>query len=511
MLILNHRNAGRIHPGVLLLLMTIAVIGAASSVLYLNTRRAGPLGSELHVYCAAGIKPPFEAAVARYREEFDVAIASDYKGSGDLLVGIQASQRGDIFIAAGSKYIEDARKLGLVDEAIPVARIRPVIAVPKGNPKKISTIDDLLKSDVDFALANSGAAIGQVTKAVLEKDGRWRAVEAAAKVSTGTVTEIAIAISLGTVDAGVIWDATAAQYPEIQIVRHHLFEAAEPQYVTVGILKTCKDPAGALRLARYLAAPGKGQVEFESLNYEPVNGDEWVERPKIKLYSGGVNRLAIQETVEEFEKREGVDIEMSFNGCGILVVQMKAGMIPDAYFACDASFVTEVAENFHESLTISETRMVILVQKGNPKGINSLADLARPDLRVGLADPKFSALGALTERLLVRKGLLAGVDKNRAYRSNTASDLVTQVLAGPNTLDAVIVYEANTIESRDKLTVVAIKDDQAYAVQPFVVSKKSRFPALVARLRAALLTATSRARFEKTGFHWRVEEEVTPK
>ena len=69
MLILNHRNAGRIHPGVLLLLVTIAVIGAASSVLYLNTRRAGPLGSELHVYCAAGIKPPFEAAVARYREE----------------------------------------------------------------------------------------------------------------------------------------------------------------------------------------------------------------------------------------------------------------------------------------------------------------------------------------------------------------------------------------------------------------------------------------------------------
>ena len=501
----NQRSYGRMHTGLMFFLITVVTVSALSGILYLNTRRDGPIGSQLHVFCAAGMRPPYDATVARYQEEFGVEFQSQYAGSGKLLTQIGASKRGDIYIAADSTYAEQAKERGLVDETIRIARIRPVIAVGRGNPKSIKSIDDFLKPDVRFAIADErGASVGRVTKALLEDTGQWNAVQSAATVVKPTVTEVANDIKVGAVDAGVIWDAVAHQFDGVDIVPHPIFDRAEPQYVTLCILKTCEDPAGALRFGRYLAAPGKGQVEFSSRDYEPVNGDEWVERPQLELFSGSVNRPAIQDTVEEFRIREGVDINVIYNGCGNLVVQMKTGKIPDAYFACDSSFVTEVAVKFGESLTISEMSMVIITQKGNPKGIRSLAALGRPGLKVTLGHPQKSALGALTENLLKRKGLLAAVHANLVSESSTADVPVSQVQIGA--ADAAVVYEANTVESKDEIEIIPIDDPDAHAVQPFVISKGSRFPDLTARLRSALVSAISRKRFEMTGFRWLLEE-----
>ncbi len=53
-------------------------------------------------------------------------------------------------------------------------------------------------------------------------------------------------------------------------------------------------------------------------------------------------RPAIEQTIAEFERREGVKVTRVYNGCGILVAQMKAGEVPDAYFACDSEFMNQV-------------------------------------------------------------------------------------------------------------------------------------------------------------------------
>lgn len=97
-----------------------------------------------------------------------------------------------------------------------------------------------------------------------------------------------------------------------------------------------------------------------------MEGDAWVEVPKAVLFSGGVNRLAIEDTIQRFERREGARVTRVYNGCGILVSQMKAGQHPDAYFACDVSFLPPVKDLFLEPLNVSETDIVLLVAKGNP-------------------------------------------------------------------------------------------------------------------------------------------------
>ena len=70
---------------------------------------------------------------------------------------------------------------------------------------------------------------------------------------------------------------------------------------------------------------------------------------------------------------------------------MKSDNVPDAYFACDTSYMTQVRNLFQSPLTISETDMVIIVQKGNPKNVKTLADLGREGMSIGVANEKQSA------------------------------------------------------------------------------------------------------------------------
>src|SRR5438105_4206483 len=95
-------------------------------------------------------------------------------------------------------------------------------------------------------------------------------------------------------------------------------------------------------------------------------------------------RPAIEETVASFEAREGVKVRTVYNGCGILVGQMRTRVRPDAYFACDASFMSQVRDLFDEPVTVSSNQLVILVHKGNPHHVRRLKDLGKPGLRVGI-------------------------------------------------------------------------------------------------------------------------------
>ena len=59
---------------------------------------------------------------------------------------------------------------------------------------------------------------------------------------------------------------------------------------------------------------------------------------------GAMLQPALRETLAAFADREGVELDLVYNGCGILVAQMRSGRIPDAYFACDQSFLESVQE-----------------------------------------------------------------------------------------------------------------------------------------------------------------------
>lgn len=437
-----------------------------------------------------------------YEQASGQPVRIQFGGSQTLLANAQVAQVGDLYLPADDGYLDLARQKGLIDETIPLARMTAVLAVRRGNPQQIRSLHDLLRPGVKLAQANpDAAAIGKVVRGALQPTGLWSAIEQRTTVFKPTVNDVASDIRLGTVDAGFVWDALASADPNLQTVPVPELTNAVGR-ISVAVLRCSRQPTAALRFARYLGAEDRGLREFARQHYRPVEGDSWAEIPELLLYSGAMNRVAVEDTLQRFERREGARVTRIYNGCGILVAQMKAGGRPDAYLTCYESFLPPVADLFPAPpVEMSDSAIVILAGKGNPKGIRSLADLAQPGLRVGLANPEQSTLGALTERLLEQGGFLARVSSNVLTRTPTGDMLVNQLRAG--TLDAVVVYGSNATKVRDQLEVVTLQGPGTVAVQTFSVGGQSRQKQLADRLLAALKSDQSRAQYEGAGFRWR--------
>ncbi len=497
------KNHGAFISGTwLLLLASIVIVALLCGALYLQQRRpAAQAGTApLIVYCAAGLKAPIEAAARAYEQETGAAIQLQYGGSGTLLSNIRVTKSGDLYIAADESYITTAKHDDLLAETIPLARQHPVIVVQKGNPKGISSIDDLLRPDVSFALPNPDAAsVGKLTKKLLEQSGQWSAIQAKVKVLKPTVNDVANDVKIGSVDAGIVWDATAAQYPELEALSTPAFDKAV-ETITLGVLTASKQPTAALRFARYLSARDRGLIQFFKRSFNPVDGDAWALTPEINLYSGAMLRPAIEQTLQDFEQREGVRVTTVYNGCGILTAQMRAGATPDAYFSCDTSFMKTVADMYLQPVKVASNDLVILTAKGNPLNITKTEDLAKSGLRLGLAHPEKSAMGALTKNMLVAQGVYPAVSSNLKMDSPTGDFLVNQLRTG--SLDAIIACRSNAVNTADSLTMIPIDHPLALAVQPYAVSRRTAMPRLMARLRDAIESPESRHRFEAAGFHW---------
>ena len=473
---------------------------------------SGGEGQTLTVYCAAGLKPAIEPLLKEFEQRYKLPALIQYGGSGTLLSNLQVARSGDLFIAGDASYQEIARSKGLVAELLPLARQRPVIAVRKGNPKGIRALEDLARADVRLALANPDAAsIGKQGQAILKNAGLWDRIDERVRkdgVFKPTVNEVANDVKLGAVDAGITWDATLSQYPELEGVRAPALDKAVEE-VQVGVLTWTKQPTAALRLARFLNCRESSPV-FQAHGFEPVDGDVWEWAPEVTFYCGSVNRRAVEKVIKAFEQREGVTINTIYNGCGILTAQMRtinqkggAGF-PDVYMACDRYYLENVKNWFQEDRDLSDARIVIAAQKGNPKNIQTLNDLAKPGFRVAVGQPEQCTIGALTRILLQKEGIYDAVMANVVQQTASSAMLVPTVTT--SSVDAAIAYNTDTRAEADKIVVIPIDSPNALAIQPFSIARSSDSKYLGRRLLEKL--RSSRKDFEEAGFHFRGGEEA---
>jgi len=492
-------HSGRINGAWLAFLGSIVVLGLLIAML------AWPAGSEpsktpLLVYCAAGLMTSVTAIAKEYEAESGVPIHLNFGGSQTLLAEFEINKRGDLYLPADNSYLGMARKKDLIAEVIPLASMNVMLAVKKGNPKGIKVLDDLLKEGVKLSQTNpDAAAVGKLTREKMEKLGRWEELKKHTTVFKGTVNDVAADIKIGSVDAGFVWDVFLIQYPDLEKIPIPELDGVSAK-MSVAVLKSSANATAALRFARYLSARDKGLKEFERNGFKPLSGDTWTGTPELRLMSGAMLRPAIEETIIAFEQREGCRVTRVYNGCGILVAQMKSGQHPDAYFACDSTFMTQVSDLFLDSTEISTNQLVIIVKKGNPRNIHGLKDLGQANLKIGVGHEQQCALGALTKNMLETAGRYNVVAKNVKVQSPTGDMLVNQLRTG--SLDAVIAYASNMTHNKDELEAIGIDIDCATATQPYAVGKESGNAQLALRLLDAIKSGASKERFVKNGFHW---------
>ena len=142
--------------------------------------------------------------------------------------------------------------------------------------------------------------------------------------------------------------------------------------------------------------------------------------PKLVLYVGGNYFFAMAPLVQTFEASHP-----DFKGRiywetippGLLGEQIKAGgritsgnmtwtAKADAYFAGLRAVNALIAEGLLTGPAVPyvTNKLAIMVQKGNPKQIATLADLARPDLRLAMPNPAFEGVAQQIKASLGKAG-----------------------------------------------------------------------------------------------------------
>jgi molybdate transport system substrate-binding protein len=168
---------------------------------------ATPTGADtsLLVYSGAGLKKPMSEIGEAFTDKYGIGVEYTFAGSGTLITQMELSRKGDAFIPGGTPDYRIAREKGLVGEPGYVAYHVPVIAVGKGNPHNITSVDDFARPGLKIALGGvNSTAIGRAGDKLFRAHGIHDAVEANVVLRAPTINEVVVAMNMGTADAALL-------------------------------------------------------------------------------------------------------------------------------------------------------------------------------------------------------------------------------------------------------------------------------------------------------------------
>jgi molybdate transport system substrate-binding protein len=230
--------------------------------------------------------------------------------------------------------------------------------------------------------------------------------------------------------------------------------------------------------------------------------------PRLLLYCGAGIRPAADEIVKAFEQAHGVTVECDYDGSERLLARMKLSGLGDVYMPGDVHYVKQASE---QGLVASHKNAcyfipVILVQKGNPKKIQSLADLTRPGIDVGLGNPDVCAIGRKSPKLFEKNGIAPDdVQRNLRFQALTVNDLGNHIKL--RRLDAVIVWDAMAAYFAADGDVVEIpREKNVISTVAAGVLKSSECPELASKLVEFIASDEGKAIFRKHHYTTEIPE-----
>jgi len=181
------------------------------------------------------------------------------------------------------------------------------------------------------------------------------------------------------------------------------------------------------------------------------------------LYCGAGIKPPGEELVEIFNQEHGVRIAVDYAGSETLLTKITITEKGDLYMPGDKHYVDQaVAAGLVEyQKSVCYFVPAILVQKGNPREIETLQDLLKPGLKLGLGDAQACAIGRKSVKIFEKNGIAwSEVEKNLKYPSLTVNELGMQIET--QMLDAVIVWDANAryYTQRNKAEMIPIPTEQ---------------------------------------------------
>ncbi len=193
----------------------------------------------------------------------------------------------------------------------------------------------------------------------------------------------------------------------------------------------------------------------------------------------------------------GARVEPNFAGSPALVAQIESGAPADVVATADLASLSRLAQAGRlasEPVIFARNRLEIVVERGNPKGIHGLTDLARADLLVVLAAESVPA-GRYARQVLSRANVRADP---RSLEANVKS-VVNKVALGE--ADAGIVYVTDVRAAGERVTGVPIPEAENEVVSyPIALVERREASPAAAAFQAFVLSAEGRAILSRFGF-----------
>jgi len=194
----------------------------------------------------------------------------------------------------------------------------------------------------------------------------------------------------------------------------------------------------------------------------PFGGCAGGEQKIITAFCGSASKPAMEEAAQAFEQETGIKVYLNFSGSGTMLSQMKLSKSGDLYIPGSPDYMV-MAE--HDGLVEPESVKIIsylvpaiLIQHGNPKNIQTLSDLARPGIKVGVGNPKAVCVGLYAHEILKYNNLLDEAGKNIVTFGESCSK--TASLVALKSVDAVIGWRVFSRWHPDTIDVVYLKPEQ---------------------------------------------------
>jgi molybdate transport system substrate-binding protein len=176
-----------------------------------TTTTAAAMSGSLNVFAAASLTSAFNAAkTSLATTNPGLSLTFSYAGSNTLVTQIQQGAPADVFASADQKNMDKLVAGGLVEAPVSFAKNKLEIAVAPGNPKHITSLQDLAKPGLTVVLEATGVPAGDYTRQVETQLG----ISITPKSLAPDVKTAITSVTSGEADATVVYvtDVTAASF-----------------------------------------------------------------------------------------------------------------------------------------------------------------------------------------------------------------------------------------------------------------------------------------------------------
>ncbi|OQX19930.1 MAG: molybdate ABC transporter substrate-binding protein [Candidatus Altiarchaeales archaeon A3] len=226
------------------------------------------------VFAGAASMPAMKEAASIFEEKYNITVELNFGSSGTVLSQMEISKQGDIYIPGSNDFMDKAKEKRIIEEDTEkiLAYLLPAIVVQKGNPKNISSLDELVykvaHKNVTLAICNPvSCCVGLYAAEIFDKNNVTTKIKEKIITYAKSCSDTESLIVLKKADAVIGWDAFGTWHPDdADIVYLNSSQIPRIAYIPAAVTKFSKNKESSQKFIDFLTSED-GKKIFKKWGY----------------------------------------------------------------------------------------------------------------------------------------------------------------------------------------------------------------------------------------------------